>query len=47
MAIKLANFEFVAWGRYEANDSSGREHFYWGAEELRWKLPAVVALFPR
>lgn len=47
MAIRTEDFSYTAWGRWESNNSSGREFFYWGPQEYAWEMPAVIALFPR
>jgi N-acetylmuramoyl-L-alanine amidase len=44
LAIDTDDLSYVAWGRYESNDSAGREIIFWGDKELEWKLPAVLAL---
>ncbi len=47
LCVKAKNLEYLALGRYESNDSAGREIFFWGAVEVVWPLPGVIALFPR
>lgn len=47
LCVRTKNLEYVALGRYESNDSTGREIFFWGAVEVVWPLPGVIALFPR
>jgi hypothetical protein len=47
LAVRAGELEFTALGRYESNDSTGQEVIFWGAEEVVWPLPAVIALFPR
>jgi hypothetical protein len=47
LCLKSKNLEYLALGRYESNDSAGREIFFWGAVEVVWPLPGVIALFPR
>jgi N-acetylmuramoyl-L-alanine amidase len=47
LCLKAKNLEYLAMGRYESNDSAGREIFFWGAVEVVWPLPGVIALFPR
>jgi len=44
LAIDTGDFDYVAWGRYESNDSAGREIIFWGEKEIEWPLPAVIAL---
>ena len=47
LCVRTKNLEYLALGRYESNDSTGREIFFWGAVEVVWPLPGVIALFPR
>lgn len=47
LCVKSKNLEYLALGRYESNDSAGREIFFWGAFEVVWPLPGIIALFPR
>jgi hypothetical protein len=45
--VKTESLEYLAMGRYESNDSAGREIFFWGPVEVVWPLPGVIALYPR
>jgi len=47
LCVKTKSLEYLALGRYESNDSTGREIFFWGAVEVVWPLPGVIALYPR
>jgi hypothetical protein len=47
MCVRTENLEYLAMGRYESNDSAGREIFFWGPVEVVWPLPGVIALYPR
>jgi len=47
LSLKAGSLSYEAWGRWESNDSSGQEVIYWGPEEVRWPLPAVIALSRR
>jgi hypothetical protein len=47
LCVKTKKLEYLAMGRYESNDSAGREIFFWGPVEVVWPLPGVIALYPR
>lgn|GEM_PF-240718 len=47
LCVRTKNLEYLALGRYESNDSAGREIFFWGPVEVVWPLPGVIALYPR
>ena len=47
LCVRTKSLEYVALGRYESNDSTGREIFFWGPVEVVWPLPGVIALYPR
>ncbi|MGC4121628.1 MAG: phosphodiester glycosidase family protein [Myxococcales bacterium] len=47
MAVKAGGFEETIRGRWEGNDSTGEFQMFWGAEEVDWPLPNVIAAVPR
>lgn len=47
MAVNAGGFKETLRGRWEGNDSSGTFQMFWGAEEVDWPLPNVIAVVPR
>lgn len=46
-SISVGDYKKTVWGRYEANDSSGRFVMFWGKEPIQWGLPLVIGVFSR
>ncbi|HEY3445386.1 MAG TPA: phosphodiester glycosidase family protein [Myxococcales bacterium] len=47
MAVSAGGFKETLRGRWEGNDSTGRFQMFWGASEVDWPLPNVIAVVPR
>ena len=48
LAVKAGALEYVQYGIWESNDSSGQEVLYWNDVNFtKWKIPIVISVKQR